>query len=208
MTAVLMGRPRSINVRKALWALDEVGADYRHEPWGEAGLSLNSDAFVALNPNRLVPVYREGEIVLWESNSICRFVARKAAREDLLPQDFVAAAAVEMWMDWSATTLAAAWRYAFMALMRDKPGYDDPGAIARSVTEWNGRLALLDAHLAAGGPYACGDHFTLADICLGLNVHRWRATPIDHAALPALLAYDARLRDRQAYRHWAEPDLA
>ena len=68
-----------------------------------ADLSPDTPEFQRLNPNSPVPVLLDDDFVLWESNSICRYLARKAERWDLLPAEPQPAAEVEHWMDWQAT---------------------------------------------------------------------------------------------------------
>jgi glutathione S-transferase len=58
---------------------------------------------------------------------------------------------------------------------------------------------LLDAQLQRTGAFAAGSAFTLADIVLGLSTQRWLASPIERPALPAVLEYHARLRQRPAF---------
>ena len=202
MGLVLLGRASSINVRKVLWLGDELGLALEHQPWGEGALSLRSPEFLALNPQGLVPVLRDGEAVLTESNTICRYLAAREHRADLLPEAPLARARVEQWMDWQATTLNSAWRHAFMARVRRHPDFQDPAAIARSVAEWNACMAILDARLAHTGAHVCGDDFTLADIVLGLSTQRWWMTPMrtdERPALPAIAAYTERLAARPGF---------
>ena len=203
----ILGRTSSINVRKVLWTCDELGLAYTREDWGAGFASTQSPEFLALNPNGLVPVIIDELGPLWESTTICRYLVGRHAPGGLLPAGPRARALVEQWMDWEATDLADARRYAFLALARKAPGHDDPMRIAISTQGWNDRMAVLDGHLAAGGPWAAGAAFSLADICLGLAVHRWRATPIAHAELPAVAAYEHRLHARPAFAPWARPDV-
>jgi len=199
----LLGRAASINVRKVLWTLDEIGLPCAHEPWGEGALSLSDPAFVALNPGRLVPVLVDGDLVLTESNTICRYLAAREGRSDLLPRDPRGRAEVERWMDWQASELNHAWRYAFMALVRRSPAFADAAQVAASVREWGRQLVLLETALERSGAFAAGAAFTLADIVLGLSVQRWFMTPVDgRPALPAIAAYHQRLSERPAFlRH-------
>ncbi|HET9820798.1 MAG TPA: glutathione S-transferase [Burkholderiaceae bacterium] len=195
----VLGRESSINVRKVLWTCAEIGLPFEREDWG-AGFRPTADpAFRALNPNALVPVLVDGDFVLWESNTICRYLAAEAGRGDLLPEAPRERADVERWMDWQATELNGAWRYAFLGLVRQSPAHQDAAALAASVQAWNRLMALLDAHLEAAGPYVAGATFTLADIVLGLSVARWQATPIERPALSAVAAYAQRLRQRPAF---------
>jgi len=198
----ILGRISSINVRKVLWTCDEAGLPYRREDWGVGFKSVHSPEFLALNPFALIPVLVDGEVVVRESNSICRYVAGKAKRDDLLPADPARRAAVEQWMDWQATDFNSAWNYAFLALVRKNPAYTNPAEIAKSLAEWDRLVGLLDEHLAGGGPYMTGQDFTLADIVIGLSIHRWRETPHDHPNLPAVKAYYDLLRRRPAFVKW------
>jgi len=195
----LLGKPSSINVRKVLWLCAELPLEIEHEAWGSGFRPTQTPEFLALNPNALVPVIRDGEFVLWESNTICRYLAGREGRVDLLPTAPAARARVEQWMDWQATDLNTAWRYAFMALVRESPAHRDAAAIAASVAAWNRLMGLLDAQLSETGAYAAGPTFTLADIVLGLSTHRWFATPFERPVLPAVQAYYDRLSERPAF---------
>lgn len=196
----VLGRPNSINVRKVLWLCAEIGVPCQHTPWGAPELPLKSAQFVALNPNALVPVIRDGDFVLWESNTICRYLAARHERHDLLPAEPRARARVEQWMDWMATELNSAWRYAFMALVRRHADFTDARAIDASIAAWNRHMTLLDDQLQRTGAYAAGAAFTLADITLGLATHRWFMTPLQRPALAAVEAYYERLSARPGFR--------
>jgi len=198
----LLGKPTSINVRKVLWTLAEIGLPYEREDWGDGYRSTNVPEFTALNPNAMVPVLVDGDFVLWESNSICRYLCGKAGRHDLLPVEPQARARVEQWMDWQATELNPSWRYAFMALVRQSPAFFDPAQIAASAAAWNRNVGILDRQLAAGGPFAAGEQFTLADVVLGLSLNRWLMTPIDRPEYPAIKAYIERLLERPGFEEF------
>ncbi|APP75896.1 glutathione S-transferase [Xanthomonas vesicatoria ATCC 35937] len=196
----IYGKPTSINVRKVLWLCDELALDYRLHAYGSGFAPVDTPDFLALNPNGLVPVIGDGALVLWESNTICRYLAARCRREDLLPTAPAARALVEQWMDWQATELNTAWRYAFMATVRGSAAHTDPHSIAASVSEWNRHMAILDAQLQRAGPYALGADFTLADIVLGLSTQRWFASPIERPPLPAIAVYYALLQTRAGFQ--------
>ena len=195
----VLGRTSSINVRKVLWTCDELGLPFAREDWGIGFQSTQAPEFLARNPNALVPVIDDAGFVLWESNTICRYLAAKHGRGDLLPADAAGRARVEQWMDWQAGELNNAWRYAFMALVRRSPAHTDKAAIEASRHNWNRHMQILEAQLDKTGAYGAGPTFTLADIVLGLSVHRWCMTPIVRPELPAVAAYLARLRQRAGF---------
>ena len=196
----LLGKASSINVRKVLWLCAELELPYQHEAWGSGFRATDVPEFLALNPNALVPVIRDGTFVLWESNTICRYLAAKHGRSDLLPTEPAARARVEQWMDWQATDLNSSWRYAFMALVRKSAAHGDREAIAVSVAAWNRHMEILDAQLAKSGAFVTGADFTLADIVLGLSANRWFMTPMERPRLAAVEAYYERLNERPGYR--------
>ncbi len=205
----LLGRPTSINVRKVLWLAAELNLALDHDAsWGSgAGRSTQDPAFLRLNPNGLVPVLIDDDgLVLWESNTICRYLVARQGRDDLLPTQPAARAKVEQWMDWQATELNTAWRAVFMARVRRSAAFmHDETAIRASIASWNRLMRMLDAQLESTGAYVTGPAFTLADIVLGLSTVRWRMTPMDDAtdeprpALPNVGAWFARLRERAGF---------
>src|SRR4051812_36273854 len=200
----ILGRTSSINVRKVLWACDEIGVSYEREDWGAGFKSTQTPEFLALNPVGLVPVIVDAGVVLRESNTIVRYLAAKHQRADLLPGAAADRAKVELWMDWQATDFNNAWTYAFLALVRKAPGYEDPAQIAASVRRWTANIALLERELQKSAGFITGPTFTAADICIGLSVNRWLRTPVDHPAFPAVSTYYQRLMQRSAFKTWTE----
>ena len=196
----ILGRTSSINVRKVLWTCQELGIDYVREDWGIGFKPTQSPDFLALNPNAQVPVLIDDHGVLWESNTICRYLVGLYQRHDLLPVEPALRARVEQWMDWQATELNTAWRQAFMGLVRKSPAFADPALIDASVAAWNRHMALLDEQLRGTGTFVTGASFTLADVALGLATHRWFMTPMPRPDLPAVRAYYERLTERAAFR--------
>jgi glutathione S-transferase len=195
----IMGKPGSINVRKVLWTCIEIGLPFELDHWGSGFRATDDPAFLALNPNAMVPVIRDDDFVLWESNSICRYLAARHGCTDLLPTDPQQRARVEQWMDWQATELNPAWRYAFMALVRKSPAHTDADALAAGISGWNRQMAILDARLDDTGAYAAGDRFTLADVVLGLSVNRWRKTLPERPRYAAVEDYMQRLSRQPGY---------
>ena len=199
-TLRILGRASSLNVRKVLWTCREIGIEYHREDWGSGFASTDTPQFLAMNPNGLVPVIEDEAGPLWESNTICRYLAAKHGRTDLLPADPHQRAGVEQWMDWQATDLNSSWSYAFMALVRHDPQCCEPAQIHASEVKWNAMMGILERRLASTGAFAAGANFTLADIGLGLSVNRWLMTPIERPALPAVQAWFERLGERPAFR--------
>lgn len=194
----ILGKASSINVRKVLWTCDEIGIDYEQEDWGDGFHSTATPEFLAINPNGLVPAVEDENGIFWESNTICRYLAAKYDRADLLPKAAKDRARVEQWMDWQATELNGSWRYAFQALVRKNPACGDERQVAESLASWNRNIGILDQQLNLTGSFVTGDTFTVADIVLGLSINRWLMTPMTRPHLASVIAYSARLRERPA----------
>lgn len=201
----ILGRRTSINVRKALWAADELGAPYELEPWGWRERDPNTPEFLALNPNAQVPVLIDGDFVLWESAAIMRYLMEAYGPGALMPNTRAERALAEQWFAWQATDLNAAWMYAFLALGRKLPAYNDRAKIDASVQAWTAKMRILDARLAETNAYLAGDAFSFADISMGLSVHRWFGCDFERPDLPAVSAYYVRVKARPAARAHFDP---
>ena len=200
----LWGRLTSINVQKAVWALDEAGLPYERREAGGAHGVVDEPAYRALNPNGLVPVLEEDGFVLWESNAILRHLAR-AGGPLALPPDPREQARIDQWLDWQATGFAPAMRDAFWQLYRVPEAARDAALLRASLARSEGFAAILDAHLR-GRSHAVGDAFSIADIALGCAAHRWLNLPAERAERPEMARWLAALAGRPgAARALGEP---
>ena len=203
----ICGRDDSINVRKVLWTCAELKIDYRREDWGGAFRSTRDPDFLRMNPNAMVPVIEDDGFVLWESNSILRYLAAQYGGAALYPFAPRQRARIDQWLDWQASDLNRAWSYAFMALARKSPAHGDAQLVAASIEAWSGFMRVLEQQLQHTGAYVAGDAFSLADIAVGLSVNRWFCTPFAHPDLPAVASYDERLSERSGFRAFGRNGL-
>ena len=202
----IWGRISSINVRKVVWCAQELGLDFqRTEAGGKFGV-VRTPEYLALNPNALVPLLDDGDgadrVLLWESNVIVRYLCAKHSLGKLYPEPLAARFDAERWMDWQQSTLNPASAGAFRQWIRTPPAERDAAVIARSVTATEPLFALLDAHLADRA-FMCGEHFTMADIPLGCEAHRWFGLPqaeYTRPAWPHVERWFGDLRSRAAAR--------
>ena len=196
----ILGRDNSINVRKVLWACVELGVPFEREDWGRGFQPTDAPGFLAMNPNAMIPVVQDGDFILWESNTIIRYLANRYGGEHLYPPEPQARARVDQWMDWQASDLNPSWTYALMALSRHSPDHQDPAQISASVHRWTRHMDVLDQQLQKTGAYVSGEQFRLADIPVGLSVQRWFAMPMERKPLAAVAAYYDLLNQREGYR--------
>ncbi|MEY2952324.1 MAG: hypothetical protein RLZZ401_411 [Pseudomonadota bacterium] len=195
----IWGRLSSINVRKVVWTAQELGLAFERT---DAGLSfgvVKTPEYLALNPNALVPTLVDGDFVLWESNVIVRYLCAQHAAGTLYPDALRTRFEAERWMDWQQTTLNPAGREAFVQWMRTPPGQRSADKIAASVAATEPLFARLDARLATQ-PFMAGAHFSMADIPIACEVHRWSGLPQPRPAWPHLSAWYHNILARPATR--------
>jgi glutathione S-transferase len=172
----LWGRKSSINVLKVLWCFAELGLEEGKDfERIDAGLQfgiVRSPEFLKLNPNGLVPTLEDGNIVLWESNTIMRYLAAQYDQQQRFPHDVKAQYGSEKWMDWQVGTMWPMLRPAFIGLTRVPEAERDHAAILKSYQDTSQLFSLLDQTLDSQ-KYCAGERFSLGDIVLALCVHRW-----------------------------------
>ena len=193
----IWGRISSINVKKAVWAAQELGLNFeRHEAGGVHGV-VKTPAYVALNPNSQIPVMEDENYVLWESNVITRYLCAKHSPGNLYPSDLQQRFDAERWMEWQQTTVNPASRNGFWHLIRLPVDQRDPAMIAQSNAQVELLMAMLDAHLSIRS-FMVGERFTMADIPLGCEVQRWFGLPQAREKQPHIERWYATLLARPA----------
>ena len=181
----IWGRISSINVRKVVWTAQELGLTLqRTDAGGHFGIVKEAD-YLRKNPNALVPMIEDGEAVLWESNVIVRYLCAKHSPGNLYPLALPERFAAEQWMDWQQTTFNPAGRNAFIQWIRTPAEQRQAAVIAQSNAATEPLLDLLDAHLAHHA-FMGGEQFTMADIPLACEMHRWFGLPQPRPAHPHL----------------------
>jgi glutathione S-transferase len=202
-----------VNVQKVLWTLEELGLPYDRVDAGMEHGRVDDPDYRAMNPNGRIPTLVHGGTVLWESNSILRYLAMIGGERGLAlyPADPAARAGVDRWLDWQLSTLSPAERGLFWGMVRTPPEKRDMAAIARAVTEAGACWRILDQHLADRRPWLEGQEMTLADIVLGAYARRWFgpevAQPGGMPELPRLRGWYGRLGQRPGFARWVAPAL-
>ena len=213
----LWGRKSSINVQKVLWCLAELGLEEGKDfERIDAGLHFGKNRtpeFLVLNPNGLVPTLEDGNLVLWESNTILRYLARQYDQSKCFPTDMASQYQSEKWMDWQVGTLWPSLRIAFLGLTRTPEGERNYEAIRKAYQDSSALLTLLDQQLISQ-QYCSGNTFHIGDIPLALCVSRWillNQTFPDHTGMRPILnnidAWMKRLEEDTQYKVVAEKEL-
>lgn len=201
----IWGRKNSSNVQKVLWTCAELGEAFERVDWGGAFGGNADPTYLAMNPNGLVPTVQDGELVIWESNTIMRYLCATRGGAHLHPADPAARTRVERWMDWQLQSLAAPMAALHWGYYRTPAEKRDAAALEASRRRAVDLWSMAECQLAHG-PYIAGEAFSLADICLGIWSYRWHAFPIERPALPGLVAWQERIAERSGFQaHIAGP---
>jgi glutathione S-transferase len=186
-----------------MWLFDELGIPFeRIDIGGPFGKNREAE-YLTLNPNGLVPTLDDKGFILWESNAITRYIASKYRAESMYPRYLKRRADIERWMEWGVG-LSNALSDAFMGIMRTAPENRNSALILKSCRATEAAMKVLDAQLKDRA-WVCGDHFTLADIAIGINCYRWYRVPFSTVGfeIPKLKnveAWFARLQARPSYQ--------
>jgi glutathione S-transferase len=181
----IWGRISSINVRKAVLAAQWLGIPFQRTDAGHEYGIVKTPEYLAKNPNGQIPLIEDGDFQLWESNVIVRYLCAKHSPGKLYPQELAARFDAERWMDWQQTTLNPAGRNAFVQLIRTPADKRNTELVAQSAAATETLMALLDEHLSRRA-FMAGDAFSMADIPIACELHRWRGLPLERPARPHL----------------------
>jgi glutathione S-transferase len=203
----IWGRKNSVNVKKALWAAEELGLQYQRI---DAGLQFgvnDTPEYRRMNPTGLVPTIDDDGFVLWESHAIVRYLAAKHAAGTLWPADLRTRADAERWMDWTHTFSREFQRPVFWPLVRTPPEKRDHAAIEEARKKCAALLAIPDSYLKER-KFLAGERFSMGDIPLGCHVHLWMRLPLERAPLANLQAWFERLCERPAFRKIVDIEIS
>lgn len=199
----IWGRNTSSNVQKAMWAVGELNLAYERFDVGGAFGKNREPAYLAMNPNGLVPTLQDGDFILWESNTIVRYLAREYGAGTLEPADPKWRARASQWMDWQLSVVGPAIFAAFWGLIRTPEDKRDLAAIAASQSKTTEAMKILEAQLGKTA-FVAGDEFSMGDIPVGVMAYRFRQLCPERPAMPNLERWYAELQKRPAFKEHVE----
>jgi len=202
----IWGRANSVNVQKVLWCLQELYLAYERIDAGMAFGKNRESEYLAMNHNGRVPTLVDGDFVLWESNSIMRYLVRAyRPQSPIYPHAPKVRAGVDRWLDWTLSTLQPVDRPVFWALVRTPPEQRDMVAIQKDADAEAVQWRIVDAQLSTRR-FIEGDDFTLADIALGAYARRWLGVEgIARPRFANLERWYARLAGRAGFARFIAP---
>jgi glutathione S-transferase len=194
------GRRSSFNLQKVMWLVGELDLPHRHIPAGGDFGIKDTPEFLAMNPHGRVPVIDHDGIIVWESQTILRYLAAKYGRDRFWSDDPAERSLYERWMDWSQASLQPDFlNGVFWGFYRTPEAKRNLPAIASKVRACAQHFQLLD-RILADRPFLCGDDLTLADIPAGTSLYRYFEIDIERPSVPNVEAWYRRLQERPAYR--------
>jgi len=195
----LWGRSNAYNVQKPLWLFAELALEFKHHDTGSKAGDL-TPKFLKLNPQARIPVLQHGDAVVWESNSILRYLANCLAAAELYPEDPLQRSQVERWMDWELATLQPAFIDLFWGYYRTPPATRDLKAIDSAQRQCQRHFKALDRRLTEY-PWLAGDYFSLADIACGVCLFRYFNMGLAVEEPTQVMRWYRQLSQRTAFRH-------
>jgi glutathione S-transferase len=180
--------------------LEELGLVYELMLVDRAQQAHKSAAYLKLNPNGLIPVLVDGELVLYETAAICLHLLDTHPEAALAPAlGTPARAHFYKWLLWLSNSLQATLILYFYPERWADTAEGAAQVRAHAEAKVGTLLEQIDAELARhGGPYVLGEHFSAVDL-YALMLCRWtRGFTRPARGLPQLGPYLQRLLARPA----------
>ncbi len=203
----IWGRTNSINVQKVMWAVAELGLPHERTDAGGAYGVLDTAAYKSLNPNSRIPTIDDNGVIVWESNTVVRYLAARYGAGKLWPIDPAHRSEADRWMDWQQTTISPDMFPVFWGLVRTPPEKRDTAAIKAAGERLSASWLLLERHLA-GRPFVAGADFTMGDIPVGCAYSRYTKLDVAKPALTQCDAWHRRLQERPGFRQHVNTPLS
>ncbi|HUC50190.1 MAG TPA: glutathione S-transferase family protein [Xanthobacteraceae bacterium] len=194
------GRNTSSNVQKVMWAIGEIGLAHERIDIGGAFGKNNEAEYLAKNPNGLVPTLEEEDgFLLWESNTIVRYLAAKHKAAVLEPADLRGRALASKWMDWQLSVCGPALTPVFWGLIRTPPEKRNHTAIEEGKKKSTVAFGMMDEQLGKTA-YLAGDSFSYGDIPVAIMAYRYRQLVPDRPPLRNFERWYAAISSRPAFK--------
>jgi glutathione S-transferase len=197
----IYGVPQSTFTRTCCMTCEEKGIGYER-----LDAAPHSAEILAYNPTGKIPGFRHGDLVLWESGAISRYLDETFDGTSLQPEDPVARARMNLWIGMVGDSIA-------QTVIRDivLPRFGiiekDEASIKQAAEKLENLLQIADETLQKSS-YLAGDQLSLADLFLAPKVFWLDKTPEGQAALPkypALRRWYQAMSTRQSFQTTIPP---
>jgi glutathione S-transferase len=195
----LYARRTSSNSQKVLWFLGELGLDYEFIATGGDAGGLRTPEYLALNPNGRVPTLVDGDLAVWESHAILRYLAAAYATEQYWPSDPAARSRVDRWLDWSQSGFDASFMGLFWGYWRTPEADRNADANRLHLGRCRSYMTILDGALA-DHVYVAGEGLSLADFPIGALMYRYVGLDVTDDLPRNVARWYAGLTEREAFQ--------
>ena len=197
----LYGNDFSPNSSKVRFAANLMGIDYEFQTVDLAGGEQRTEAFRKITPVGRVPVLVDGDFIIFESNSIMRYLALKV-ESPLYPKDLKKRCLVDQWLDFSAIHMSAgAMSKIFFNTIVYKfiNGTKDENSLKEGRQFLTNYLSIIETQLSHG-PYVGGADLSLADLSILAILDPCEVVDFDLAAFPKVVAWRKKLQAQPFYQ--------
>ena len=191
------GRKSSANVQKVRWICSEGNLEFKTEIVGGKYGGLTSPEFIRLNPNSTIPVLKDGDFILYESNSIIKYISDKF---DILKSDTQEKIALNnQWIDWSSSVFGLnCSHYTLHNILLPIDQRNTTSALEAKKKIYS-CFELLNKQLEKTN-YLLDNELSLADIPVGCWIHRCVVLGLEITEFKSLEKLYVNLKERSAFR--------
>jgi glutathione S-transferase len=201
------GRRSSSNVQKVLWTLGELDLPFTREAVGGSFGGNREADFLRMNPNGLIPVILDGDVTMFESNAIVRYLSARYRAGVLRPKQAKALAAAEQWMEWQQSTFAPHVSTIFWNTARVPAAQKNAVAVTDAEKQIRSALVIADRHLSQHDWFA-GERFSFGDIVMGVMFWRYAGVVPLLPDGQHLLEWFEAIKNREAFREHVKLPVA
>jgi glutathione S-transferase len=184
---------------KVLFTAEELGLDYEYIALDIFKGENKTPEYLAVHPLGKLPGLDDDGKTLFESNAICRYLARRN-QSSLYAGDAMEKAIIDQWVDFSTLHIGR-WLSVFFWQEIIKPnffnGETDPDAIAEAQGFLDEQLPVIDKQLASSA-YLAGYDLTLADIIAFSFIEISDATSVSIDSYPHIKNWYEQVKQRPA----------
>ena len=191
------GRKSSANVQKVRWICREGNLEFKTEIVGGKHGGLTSPDFRRLNPNGTIPVLIDGAFILYESNTIIKYISNKF---NILKSDTQEKIALNnQWIDWSSSVfgLNCSTYTAHNILLPIEQR--NPTLASEAKKKIRSCFELLNTQLEKTN-YFLDNELSLADIPIGCWIHRCVVLSLEISEFKLLENLYTNLKERNAFK--------
>jgi glutathione S-transferase len=178
-----------------LWALEELGVNYEHNPMPTT--DAKSAPHLKLNPNGHVPVLEDEGVVVWESMAINLYLADKYGKNSLWPSDPMGRADVYKWSFFAMTEVEPHLITILRNRVMNAPENRDEKAASAAVEALKAPMNALEESLK-GKEYLLGKNFTIADLNVAAVMSWIPMMKLDLSSTPNVSAWLQKCLGREA----------